>query len=190
VRRSSSETREHVLAVAHDLFYWHGIRAVGVDRVAAEAGVAPTTLYRLFASKDDLVTAYVRRGGTLYRQWFDASLGDPRHDARTRILALFDALTDQVHPSRCRGCPFLIALAELPDPDHPANREARATKAWVRDRLSALAEETGAADPAVLGARLALVFEGVYASVQATRTDTPARDARALAEELLALAGG
>ena len=50
-RRSAAETREHVLGVAQKLFYWHGIRATGIDKVAAEAGVAPTTLYRLFASK-------------------------------------------------------------------------------------------------------------------------------------------
>ena len=62
-----------MLGVAHELFYWHGIRATGVDRVAAEAGVAPTTLYRLFASKDDLVAAYIERAGLLYREWFDAA---------------------------------------------------------------------------------------------------------------------
>ena len=55
----AAETREHVLAVAHELFYWHGIRATGVDAIAAEAEVAPTTLYRLFASKDDLIAAYI-----------------------------------------------------------------------------------------------------------------------------------
>ena len=53
-RRTAAETREHVLAVAHELFYWHGIRATGVDAIAAEAKVTPATLYRLFASKDDL----------------------------------------------------------------------------------------------------------------------------------------
>ena len=60
-RRTSAETRDHILEVAERLFYWDGIRATGVDTVAAEAGVAPTTLYRLFASKDDLVAAYVDR---------------------------------------------------------------------------------------------------------------------------------
>src|SRR5690242_11999150 len=69
--RSSAETREHVLGVAHELFYWHGIRATGVDRVAVAAGVAPTTLYRLFASKDDLIGAYIERADGLYREWFD-----------------------------------------------------------------------------------------------------------------------
>src|SRR5271170_4063056 len=123
--RSAAATREHVLAVANELFYWHGIRATGIDQVAAEAGVAPTTLYRLFASKDDLIGAYVERADRLYRDWFEAA-------ARQQILAVFDALTEQVQPGRCRGCPFLMALAEFPDPAHPAHRNAVALKAWVR----------------------------------------------------------
>lgn len=61
--RSAADTREHVLEVARELFYWHGIRATGVDRIATEADVSPTTLYRLFTSKDDLVAAYVEREG-------------------------------------------------------------------------------------------------------------------------------
>ena len=65
--RSAAATREHVLAVASELFYWNGIRATGIDRVAAEAGVAPTTLYRVFASKDDLIGAYIERADRLYR---------------------------------------------------------------------------------------------------------------------------
>jgi AcrR family transcriptional regulator len=81
-----------VLEVAHELFYWHGIRATGVDRVAAEAAVAPTTLYRLFASKDDLVAAYVARAHRIYRLWFDEAAGDGGATARGRILAVFDAL--------------------------------------------------------------------------------------------------
>ena len=72
--RSSADTREHVLGVAHELFYWQGIRATGVDRVAVAAGVAPTTLYRLFASKDDLIAAYIERAGRLYRDWFNAAV--------------------------------------------------------------------------------------------------------------------
>jgi len=107
--RSSAETREHVLGVAHELFYWHGIRATGVDRVAVAAGVAPTTLYRLFASKDDLIGAYIERADRLYRDWFDAAAAAGGPDPRRQILAVFDALDEQVQPQHCRGCPFLMA---------------------------------------------------------------------------------
>ena len=122
--RSSAETREHVLGVAHELFYWHGIRATGVDRVAAAAGVAPTTLYRLFASKDDLIAAYIKRADRLYREWFDGAAAAGGTDPRDQILAVFDALGEQVQPQHCRGCPFLMALAEFADPAHPAHRAA------------------------------------------------------------------
>ena len=72
-RRSATDTREHILAVAAELFYWEGIHATGVDTVAARAEVAPTTLYRLFASKEDLVTAYVERCSAAYRELLTAA---------------------------------------------------------------------------------------------------------------------
>jgi AcrR family transcriptional regulator len=189
VPRPATETREHVLEVANDLFYWRGIRATGVDTVAAEAGVAPTTLYRLFASKDDLVAAYIERSDRLYREWFDAVVQAAGHDPRARILAVFDALEEQVQPDRCRGCPFLMALTEFPDPNLPVHRRAVATKRWVRERfgelVEALAETAAVRDPVGLADRLTLVFEGVYASVQALGADGPAVRARAFAEALL-----
>jgi AcrR family transcriptional regulator len=189
--RPAAQTRAHVLDVAHELFYWNGIRATGIDRVAADAGVAPTTLYRLFASKDDLIGAYLERAGELYRAWFEAAADAGGADPRQRILAVFDALTEQVQPGQCRGCPFLMALAEFPDPAHPAHRSAVALKQWVRTRLGELIAALGPAqpgDPEALADQLALVMEGVYASVQALGVTGPARRARAFAETLLAVA--
>jgi AcrR family transcriptional regulator len=188
-RRTSAETREHVLAVAHELFYWHGIRATGVDTIAAQAEVAPTTLYRLFASKDDLIAAYIERADRLYREWMSEATAPAVGAPRERILALFDALDEQVQPQRCRGCPFLMALAEFPDPQLPAHAHAVATKAWVRDRLAvlteALADTMPVDDPAALADQLAVVMEGAYASAQALGADGPARRARAIAETLV-----
>jgi AcrR family transcriptional regulator len=179
MRRTADQTREHVLAIAHDLFYWQGIRATGVDRIAAEAGVAPTTLYRLFASKDDLVAAYLDRAARQYREWFDAAAAAGGADSRDQILAVFDALIEQVQPHQCRGCPFLMALAEFPEPAHPAHRRAVELKAWVRARWGELSTEDTIAD------HLALAMEGVYASAQSLGASGPARRARALAETLL-----
>jgi len=186
--RSAAATREHVLAVANELFYWHGIRATGIDRVAAEAGVAPTTLYRLFASKDELIGAYIERADRLYRDWFEAAARSGGAEPRQQILAVFDALTEQVQPGQCRGCPFLMALAEFPDPAHPAHRNAVELKGWVRTRfgeLAAAARPAGPDGPQALADQLALVMEGVYASVQALGTAGPARRGRAFAETLL-----
>jgi AcrR family transcriptional regulator len=194
LRRSAAETREHVLGVAQKLFYWQGIRATGIDKVAAEASVAPTTLYRLFASKDDLVAAYVAANAGPYQQWVSEVTRPGLGSARTRLLSLFDALAEQVQPDRCRGCPFLMALAEFPEPAHPARLRAIALKAWVREQLAQLtadlAAETPVGDPAALADQLALVMEGVYASVQALGAEGPARQARRTAETLIDTATG
>jgi AcrR family transcriptional regulator len=186
-RRAAAETREHILVVARELFYEQGIRATGVDRVAAEANVAPPTLYRLFGSKDDLVAAYLEREDRHYREWFTtAASGD---GPRERILALFEALAEQVRPESCRGCPFLIALGEFPDRDVLAHKHAVAMKIWVRAQFGTLVGELAAtapvADPQALADQLMLVMEGVYATTQAFGATGPAARSRALVEALL-----
>jgi AcrR family transcriptional regulator len=189
MRRTATETRELVLRVAHELFYWNGIRATGIDRIVSESRVTVTTVYRLFGSKDDLVGAYMERAHGLYREWFDAAAAAGGDHPRDRILAVFDALTEQVQPQNCRGCPFLMALAEFPDPDLPVHRHAVAMKTWVRSRLGELTAELAQAVPVEDADRLAdhlsLIFEGVYASVQALGVDGPAHSARAFAASLL-----
>ena len=191
VRRTAEETSEHVLDVAHELFYWTGIRATGVDRIAADAGIAPTALYRLFPSKDALVAAYVQRNERRYRVWFEtATRADGRSPAE-RILALFDALREQVQPERCRGCPFMMALTEFPDSALEGHESAVRLKKWVCASIRRLVDELCSARPrksidaAALADHLTLLFEGVYATVQALGVEGPARRARALAARLI-----
>ena len=191
-RRSAEQTREHVLDVAHELFYWTGIRATGVDRVAADAGVAPTALYRLFPSKDALVAAYVDRADRRYRQWFDEVTRADGRSAAERILALFDALNEQTKPDRCRGCPFAMALTEFPDAELEAHKGAVRQKRWVRARIRRLASELAVekgqckhVDPAALSDHLTLLFEGVYATIPALGAEGPAKRARQLAATLV-----
>jgi AcrR family transcriptional regulator len=191
VRRSATETREHVLDVAHELFYWTGIRATGVDRVAADAGIAPTALYRLFPSKDALVAAYVQRAERRYREWFETATRADGRSPTDRILALFDALAEQVQPERCRGCPFMLALTEFPDSGVEGHKSAVRLKKWVRSRIRRLVDELDSARPskridaAALADHLTLLFEGVYATAQALGADGPARRARELTARLI-----
>jgi AcrR family transcriptional regulator len=183
-RRSSAETRALVLGVAGELFYTDGIRATGIDRVAAAAGVAPTTLYRLFASKDDLIAAYLEHGREQYLAWLDQGLAVAGTPAE-RLLAAFDQQAAAAAADGFRGCPFLMALAEFPDPAHPAHVTAVATKAEVRDRLRAVTGELGAGDPDALTDQLLLVMEGVYATIPDFGTAGPAAQARTVAELIL-----
>jgi AcrR family transcriptional regulator len=184
VRRTAAETRAHVLEVAGKLFYWRGIRATGIDQVAAEAGVAPTTLYRLFPSKDDLVGAYVERTDENLRESVAAAGPDPRD----QILAMFDVVNQQIEAGKFRGCAMMMTLAEFPDPDLPAHRNAVAGKAWTRRRIGELTGELGVDDPAELADHLTLLLEGMLAASQAYGPDGPAKQARQLAEKILTAA--
>lgn len=188
MRRTSAETRSHVLDVASDLFYWNGIRATGVDEVAAKAGVAPTSLYRLFGSKDDLVGAYVERADQDFRDLLAAAATAAGPDPRDQILAIFDAVFDQIDSGRFRGCAMMMTLAEFPDPDLPAHRNAVAGKSGIRQRIGELTAQLNARDPAELADHLTLVFEGMLAAGQSLGPGGPARQARRLAEVILASA--
>jgi hypothetical protein len=119
--------------------------------------------------------------------------GKQRHLPDARLPGLGQRAR-QVQPQHCRGCPFLMALAEFPDPAHPAHRAAVTMKAWVRDRLGQLTADLASADlanggratrPELLADQLSLIMEGTYASARALSAAGPARCARALAESLL-----
>lgn len=188
-RRRGAETRAHILEVAAELFYWDGIRATGIDAVVARAGVAPTTLYRLFSSKDELAAAYVERCSEFYREQLTVVSSPTGGSARDRILAVFDVFTEVALSDACRGCPFLMALTEYPDPDSPVHVAAVAHKAWLRElfrRLTGqLAAETVLADPDGLAEELMLVADGIYGSVQSLGPGGPARFGRRCAENLI-----
>jgi AcrR family transcriptional regulator len=144
--------QERILAITDRLFYGRGIRAVGVDTIAAEVGISKRTLYNYFPSKDDLIVAYLSRR-VRPRQPSD---GPPAE----QILGDFDRLERSFADGGFRGCPFVNAVAELKEPDHAANRIALAFKdqrrAWFGDLLRRLA----VADPETLATQLMLLVDG------------------------------
>ena len=171
--------RERILRAAALLFGERGINPTGVAELAAAAHVSKRTLYQHFASKDELVCAYLRAS----RPAAEAVLDDRGLTARARLLELFDTLADAPHPMR--GCPFAAAAVELPDPAHPAHRIAAERKRAFARRLGDLAREAGARDAEQVGARLALLYDG--AAIQTVIADSaePATRARLMAATVL-----
>ncbi|MGY2011682.1 hypothetical protein ACW9HC_32320 [Nocardia gipuzkoensis] len=146
-------------------------------------------MYRLFASKEDLVAAYLESEDQHYREWFTAA-ADSALEPRDRILAVFDALAVQVRHGRCRGCPFLIAIDEIPDRGLASHKNAVTMKSWVRAQFTRLAEDftvgTSTMDPAALADQLMLIMEGLYATVAEFDAEGPAARAKDLVRSLLA----
>lgn len=158
--------RDKVFEVAADLFYRKGIRAVGVETIVKEAGVAKISLYRSFASKDDLVVAYLEdRNATFWRQW-DERFARFDDDPEAQLEAIAAYLARRTTQPGYRGCPFINFCAEFPDRSHPGHRVVEANKREMRLRFLRIVEAVRAPRPDQLADGLMLLVEGTYAISQ------------------------
>jgi AcrR family transcriptional regulator len=173
--------QERILETAGRLFYGQGIRAVGVDTIAAEIGISKRTLYNYFPSKDELVVAYLSRH-CIPPKTSDKPLLE-------QILYMFDWLERWFASDTFRGCPFVNAIAELSDATHPGTQLAVAYKErrrlWVRDALSRL----NVADPDALSTQIAILAEGAIIAALVRGDPAMAAAAKAAARVLLTAAG-
>lgn len=153
-----SPARDRVLETAAALFYGEGIRAVGVDRIIAEAGVAKATFYHHFPTKDELVRAYLE--AELARQQA-ATARLPQGDPLDAVLTIFEVVGEIGCGPDFRGCPFVNAATEYPDESHPVRQVVRVHRSWFRATLSELLVEAGHADPDRTAGMLILVRDGI-----------------------------
>lgn len=150
--------RRRLLDTATRLFYAEGIRAVGVDRIIAEAGVAKATFYNHFRSKDDLVLAYIEEQDQIGR---DAVEAFPRQAPRKMIAAIVGRISAAAVAGDFRGCPFLNAAAEYPDPKSPVRRAIDARRTWYQSVLRQLLVEDGDPTPSVTASLLVALSDGL-----------------------------
>ncbi|MCR6489588.1 TetR/AcrR family transcriptional regulator [Amycolatopsis sp. OK19-0408] len=176
-----------VLKAASTLFYRDGIHAVGVDTVAAEAGVTKAALYGNFGSKSRLVVAYLRERDRRWQEQVDAITAGGE-DPRVRLLAVFDAYETWLSAESYRGCAFLNAASEFPDPADPVREVVRHHKTALRGYLAAQLKRLGAghADHEDLADELMLLLEGAAVQSVVAQDARPFRVAKRLAGTLLA----
>jgi AcrR family transcriptional regulator len=154
----ASAARRRLLDTATRLFYAEGIRAVGIDRIIAEAGVAKATFYNHFPSKDDLVLAYVKEQDQLGRV---AVAALPEQPPRDMIAAIMGRISAAVVAGGWRGCPFLNAAAEYPDPKSPVRQAIDARRAWYLGVLRELLAADGDSAPSVTASLLVALSDGL-----------------------------
>jgi AcrR family transcriptional regulator len=172
---------QRIMEAADRLFYQKGIRAVGVDTIAAEAGISKRSLYDTFPSKDALVAAYLRQ----CVQPLPASEQPPS----AQVLALFDQLHARFAKDGFRGCPFVNAVTELAEDCEAARAIALDYKNERRQHIAALLGQAGASNPDALASQITLLFEGAIASMLVRQDPTVALQARDAAEVLMQAAG-
>lgn len=160
-------TREKLIQAGHEIFYREGFLAVGLDRLLNEVGCSKQTFYNHFESKDDLIVAVIdehhRWWSNEFRDRIEKAAGP---DPRGQILAMFDVIDAIIHDPEYRGCIYINAAVEFPQPHHPAHQSARKAKADGVALLTDLAERAGVTDPLAVAQEIDMIIEGALITQQ------------------------
>ena len=176
--------RDRLLAAADELFYAEGVQSVGIDRIIERAGVAKASLYHSFASKEELVAAYLGGRRARVSGRLIAAI-DAAERPREKILAVFAAQAEMAGAPGFRGCAFVAASTEAPQ-GGLVESATESYRQWIRETFVSLARDAGAAEPELLGRQLHLLYDGVSLGVRLDReTDETALAARSAVELLL-----
>ena len=177
--------RDRILMTARELIYREGARAVGIDRIVAESGVAKMSLYRWFPSKDDLIVAVLHEEEKQTWAIWDANMERFKGAPLKQLRAHFASLAQFIASPDFRGCAFLNAATAFADDQHPARVVAKESKEELARRMLMLTRAIGAKQPEVLAGQLCLVIDGAFASGQAVGKGGPSLQIESTADALI-----
>lgn len=173
------------MATAWRLFYRDGYRVVGIDTLLAEAKVAKMTLYNHFASKEELIVAILEERSAALLSALEAAIQNAGRSPHKQLDAAFDGLKAWFDGEEFKGCAFIRALSEYPEPDHPIHQTAWRHKQAVNAIFLKLATNAGAVRPADLANAISLLLDGAIVTAHATGSSASALTAREAAGSLL-----
>lgn len=180
-----SEIRDHLLETSLRLFNEHGYHATGIDLIIAESGVAKTTLYRHFETKEDLILKALERRDEEDRRKMREFVEKRATDPLERILSTFDFLELWFKDKDFRGCGFMAAAGEHKDIADPVFRAAEMHKRLALAYFEELAHAVRFRDPRLVADEINLLHEGATAVAQMVRSAEPAGQAKRMATALL-----
>ena len=183
---AGENVRERILKTASELFYREGTRAIGVDLIVERSGVAKTSLYRHFRTKDDLIEAFLLREDEDFWAHWDRRSAANRGAPERELDAQLKWIGDRIARAGYRGCPQINVSAEYADENHPARKVAVAHKAELRRRLRDLARAMKLREPERFALQMAVVIDGALTSGTALHREGPAKFLQTIARTLKA----
>jgi AcrR family transcriptional regulator len=183
---AAAPPRERILSVARDLFYRYGVHAVGVDAIAEAAGTNKMTLYRHFTSKDELIAECLRRLAAEIDAARTGVIAAHAGNPKGALLAWLRHLAAYKTNEAQRGCAFVNAAIELPDPQHPARRVVEDYKRQARERLVGMCRDAALDDPDLVADEIFLLCEGALVSLQSVGPTGPAARLAEMLQEIVA----
>jgi AcrR family transcriptional regulator len=162
-----ASARDRILNAAYDLFSRHGLQAVGINAVVEHSGVAKRTLYRHFASKDELIVAFLRmREERWTKEWLLKEVEERATDPEERLLAVFDVFHEWFQDDELEGCSFVNVLLEVENRASPVRQASIKHLAAIRGFLEDLAIEAGVERPDDFARRWHILMKGSIVAAQ------------------------
>jgi AcrR family transcriptional regulator len=184
-RKPAPDARERILDAATRLFNAHGVHAVGLQQIIDDLGCGKHLLYREFATKDDLIVAYLRRCRDDWTSVVEDASRSHAGDPAGQIVAIVRAVAERATAAGHRGCPVHNTHAEFPAADHPAHQVSVEHFDAIRSHLHDLATRAGAADAGTLADRLMLIIDGLNVNGATHGSEGAAAAAVPFAEEVV-----
>jgi AcrR family transcriptional regulator len=181
---STTETREKILATAEQLIYQNGIHATGMDLLVKTSGVARKSIYRYFATKDEIAAAALNARDVRWMHWFRTE-SDRAETPDARILNMFAVLKGWFESEGFRGCAFINTAGEVGDPNDPIRLIAKLHKQKLFDYTLELCEQLNVEQPSVLARQLLILMEGAITVARVMDDYDAADSAREVAQLLL-----
>lgn len=181
---STTHTREKILSTAEQLIYQNGIQATGMDLLVKSSGVARKSIYRYFATKDDVAAAALSARDVRWMAWFRAE-SDKADTPEARILNMFDVLKGWFDSEGFRGCAFINTAGEVGDPQHPIRLIAKLHKQKLLEYTFELCERLAVADPEALAKQLLLLMDGAITVARVMGDHSSADSAKSVAQLVL-----
>lgn len=182
---ASKNLREHILTTASELFYRKGIQYVGINEVIATSNVAKRTFYKYFPSKDQLILEVMRAQYDEWLSWFKKAVADQGTTPKEQLLAIFDVLAEWYTSHDFQGCPFLKAVFELADAEHPAFQVSVMLRQAMRIHIMQLAKEAGLRSPEAFSQQYLLLIGGASLMAAIEKTSQEAQYARQVISVLI-----
>ena len=159
--------RDRILEAAYELFSRHGLQAVGINSILERSGVAKRTLYRHFASKDELIVEFLRiREQRWTKDWLQSEVERRAEAPDEQLLAVFDVFHEWFQDESLEGCSFINVLLEVPDRASPVRQASIDHLAEIRRFLERLATEAGVEQPDDFARRWHILMKGSIVSAQ------------------------
>lgn len=184
----SASKKPQLIEKALAAFNKGGYQAVGMDRLAKETEISKTSIYKHFATKDDLIIAVLNYRDEQFRNWFVRRIEELADTPAGRLLACFDALDEWFREEDFKSCMFIRASCEYLDSEHPIHKATQRHKRLLLAYVIGLAEQAGVKDPGTLARQLMMLKEGAIVTAHIDGPEGVASNAKAALEVLISRA--